>query len=102
MGIIKATMLNPRSLAVWQDSVEVGQIAEPVCLIAPADTVNERDEANARLIAAAPELLETVKNLLGMIKMCGIECPEEWSGKVEKTIESARSVVTRATTTPNP
>jgi hypothetical protein len=32
-----------------------------VCVLSPAHTVNDQDIANARLIAAAPELLEALK-----------------------------------------
>lgn len=48
-------------MAVWPDQVEIGQVAEPICLIAPMANYNDTDEANARLIAAAPDLLEALK-----------------------------------------
>lgn len=59
----KATPFFPRSLAVWPDSIQVGQIAEPICLVSPDVSVTEQDEANARLIAAAPDLLAALKAL---------------------------------------
>lgn len=37
---------------------------EAVCLISPAQEVKPDDEANARLIAAAPDLLEALKGVL--------------------------------------
>lgn len=88
LGIIKATMLNPRSMAVWPDQVEIGQVAEPICLIAPMANYNDTDEANARLIAAAPDLLESlewaVKNLKSEASIYGVE-------KCLETIQKAKN-----------
>ena len=62
---VKATtLLNSPFLAVWPDSYEKGQPVQPVCLIAPMSSVIEKDEANARLISAAPELLAALIGLL--------------------------------------
>lgn len=48
-----------KSLAIFQDKAqEDGKIYHAICLISPLDKVEEVDLANAKLIAAAPELLE--------------------------------------------
>lgn len=40
----------------------------PVCMLSLSEKVNEVDEANARLIAAAPDLLETLIGLLDAVQ----------------------------------
>lgn len=46
-----------RHLAVWKDE------AITICLISPKETENDQDIANARLIAAAPDMLEELKRI---------------------------------------
>lgn len=58
------------SLAVWPDLHE----RNPICLLSPVFEATKQDEANAALIAAAPELLEACIEMLQMItKPDGIE-----------------------------
>jgi hypothetical protein len=45
------------ALAVWPDP----HTGEPVCLITPLTHENDRDKANAKLIAAAPDMLELLE-----------------------------------------
>lgn len=96
IGIIKATPLNPRSLAVWPDSIQVGDISNPVCIVSPMESIIEKDAANARLISAAPELLAA---LIGLM-------PEnqdpvfEAEGQVSlHALEQARIAIAKATKT---
>lgn len=51
-----------------------------------------QDEANARLIAAAPELLEEVKTLIE-VNLKGTETPEDLEG----ILEYAQRIVAKAT-----
>lgn len=93
VGIIKATLLNPRSLAVWPDNIEVGQIAEPICIVTPMESITEQDEMNAQLIACAPELLEALIFCKSVIESNGAF---ELSEKL--AIEKAESVLIRVKT----
>jgi hypothetical protein len=45
----------------------------PICIISTAADVNETDEANARLIAAAPDLLDALLDLLAAVEANGHE-----------------------------
>ena len=49
----------------------------------------ERQAANARLIAAAPELLEALRNMVGF---CATTCPE-----AEMAMDDARKAIAKAT-----
>lgn len=48
-------------LAVWPGGMEPGAIGNPVCIVSPVEKLTMQDWANARLIAAAPELLEVAR-----------------------------------------
>lgn len=48
-----------------------------ICIVAPLNLTQEESDANAALIAAAPELYYTLKNLK--------ECLESYFGKTEKS-----------------
>jgi len=50
-------------LAVWPGGMEPGAIGNPVCMVSPTEKLSVQDWANARLIAAAPELLDALRNL---------------------------------------
>lgn len=100
MGIIKATLINPRSLAVWPDGVQIGEVAEPICLISPTDRTTEQDEANARLIAAAPELLEAAKNLRDRAVLDAEKYAPEGNEPIWAFISEITDAITRATTDP--
>lgn len=52
------------TLAVWPADTVDGYVGSPICKVSPEHLMNETDEANARLIAAAPELLEALKGML--------------------------------------
>lgn len=54
-------------LAVWAESIKEGEKGHPVCLVSPVEKMDERDEANARLIAAAPELIRSLRTCVEFI-----------------------------------
>ena len=55
--------------------------------------------ANARLIAAAPELLEALCNLLCFASPGGLHGaePEEWSDQAKRVCATARAAIAKAT-----
>lgn len=52
------------TLAVWQKDVLDSGFGSVICKVSPEATMNGADEANAKLIAAAPELLEALDAML--------------------------------------
>ena len=55
--------------------------SEPIALIKTANDTRgsaQRQEANANLIAAAPELLETLDGTLQFIELMGMKVPEDF------------------------
>ncbi len=56
------------TLAVWSETFQKGQKgnAGSVCLVAPPDFRTAVDEVNAKLIAAAPEMFELLKQISSM------------------------------------
>lgn len=52
-------------VAVHGQRPQPGYIVPCVCLVAPRSEETEEDKANARLIAAAPELYDVLEELLG-------------------------------------
>ena len=72
---------------------EISSARHPICLVAPHDA---RHTANAHLIAAAPDLLAALKEVVGWIEGWGPEFMEddEWGATAEKimnAIEKAES-----------
>jgi hypothetical protein len=65
--------IGPLHLGVWPESTQPGQPGEPICLISPLEKVTATDEANARLITAAPELLAVAKAVLACGKLAGVD-----------------------------
>jgi hypothetical protein len=62
----------PDSLAVLPaGSVASGLRGLAICLVSAASTATEEDEANARLIAAAPDLLDCVRRIRDMVATDG-------------------------------
>ena len=59
----------------------------PICILSLPEKVNETDVANARLIAAAPELLVAAKGLLSLYESHGWQHP---------TINAARAAIAKA------
>ncbi|MFC6998031.1 hypothetical protein [Rufibacter roseus] len=56
------------TLAVWQKEALDSGFGSVICKVSPELTANVTDEANARLIAAAPELLEALEELSGLMQ----------------------------------
>ena len=69
-------------LVGYGDAVGIGEVFgvgldtepdwTPVCMLSLSENVNELDEANASLIAAAPDLLESLVHLVDGIESCGL------------------------------
>ncbi len=53
-----------RHLAIFPAGLVVGQTCSPICLISPLAKCNDRDVANARVIAAALDLLAACEAVL--------------------------------------
>jgi hypothetical protein len=51
-------------LAVWPSKTNEGTIGSPICKISPEQSENKEDEANAVLIAAAPEMYKAIKRTI--------------------------------------
>lgn len=51
------------SLAVFPSTTPLGTFGEAVCLISKISDLTEMDEVNAKLIAAAPDLLDILLRL---------------------------------------
>ena len=76
-------------LAVWDARTVEGQIGSPICKISPWEAVTEADRANATLIAAAPELLETLKALYEYCQFWNLALGSGIIDKTEETIKKA-------------
>lgn len=63
----------------------------PVCMLSLSENVNELDEANASLIAAAPELLDALQSLIDM------DVAYQRGPKVWEAVENARAAIAKAT-----
>lgn len=77
---------------------EIHDICDPRCAPADADTICEMD-ANARLIAAAPELLEALINIANRMGQMNLdyELPEDCGGIVCGELDAANIVISKAT-----
>ena len=54
------------ALSVWPGTVKDGEKGQPICLVSPENKITDVDEANANLIAAAPELLEALEEIVNI------------------------------------
>ena len=57
------TASDHKALAVFEESAKEGIYTDAICLVSPLDEVKPHDEANAKLISAAPEMLEVLIKL---------------------------------------
>jgi hypothetical protein len=48
------------ALAVWPPDMAEGETGAAICLVAPIGNITLKDEANAWLISAAPDMLEAL------------------------------------------
>lgn len=49
--------------------LDEGLLESPICLISPIDQMNETDKANARLIAAAPDMLAALRQVVSEVPL---------------------------------
>ena len=70
----------------------VGHGGRTVCTMAEAKTNNDEMEPNARLIAAAPELLEALEAVTVAAKIEGLDAKPGW----ENLLESTRAAIAKA------
>jgi hypothetical protein len=61
----------PRSLAVFPKTEADAGNGRLICLVSSLENVNEEDEANAMLIAAAPELLASCRAMIEAMEYDG-------------------------------
>lgn len=52
-----------KALAIFEESAKEGIYTDAICLVSPLDQIKPHDEANAKLIASAPEMLEVLIKL---------------------------------------
>ncbi len=62
------------ALGVWPEEVAVGKRGHPICLVSSVAKADKRDIANARLIAAAPDLLAACRAFINAVGNCGYDC----------------------------
>lgn len=63
--------IGESTLAVWPYGTVEGQVGSPICKVSPESLENDTDRANARLIAAAPELFELTMRLMTALSTYG-------------------------------
>lgn len=81
------------ALAVWPADTVHGCVGSPICKVSPEHLMNETDEANARLIAAAPELLEALVELTNVYDTSDFDIV----GKDEVLIKKCKAIIAKAT-----
>lgn len=81
-------------LAVWPETMADGEKGPTICLLAPISNLTVTDEANARLIAAAPELLEALDFIANGFDL---QIGKQWREIVNEFREVARAAIAKAT-----
>ena len=81
-------MTSTYQIPIWAESKWIGNIDAGI----DADIA----EANARLIAAAPELLEACKEAFGVLTEPGIMDVDKWKGWRKLTVAKLREAIEQA------
>jgi hypothetical protein len=87
---------EPIMLAIFPQSAKEGERSKIICLISEAEKIHDYDILNAKLIASAPELLESLIKILDNFK----SCIEGGNGQLEtdaEDIAKAEAVIKKAT-----
>jgi len=99
IGNIKETPLNPHSLAIWPDGVGVGDVASPICIVSPLAGLDDTDIKNARLIAAAPDLLAALEDIAEGVGRFSKDPLTHAENCIEDMKAIARAAIAKATKT---
>lgn len=81
--------------------INTGPNCTPVCVLSPADRTTELDRANARLIAAAPELLEALQEIVDAADGAGWEQLDPSFKKARRAIAKTTGEVTNTSSESN-
>jgi hypothetical protein len=91
-GFNPYSQVSPRG----QFTIKAGEVGTPVCILPIADGIGiiestNKAQANAKLIAGAPTMLETLKTIESVLN--------EWNkdGKYTNLIEHAKQAIEKAT-----
>lgn len=79
------TQIGDQYLSVGNESLDRG-----ICRVSPLTTIDDQDEANASLIAAAPELLAALEGLISIGKR------DLSNPKYDGYFEAARAAIAKA------
>ncbi|TCW00440.1 hypothetical protein [Biostraticola tofi] len=94
MSEFKGTPGPWENVGGWVDSK--GKDSKIICAIASVSTQEEGiQEANARLIAAAPELLEALQDMVAIVKKNSYPCPDKPNSTWGR-MEAAKAVINKA------
>ena len=75
--------------------VKYGRAGTPLCIVDGAGNSSMHNEANARLIAASPDLLAELKDALRVLE--NVWPPETRSSGIKRQLDAMRAAIAKAT-----